>query len=46
MDYLIIRKENQDIFVEIYDKVTGEYFKNESLLTDKNIKKMSTKKGR
>jgi len=29
MDYLIIRKENQDIFVEIYDKVTGEYFKNE-----------------
>jgi hypothetical protein len=29
MDYLIIRKENQDIFVEIYDEVTGEYFKNE-----------------
>jgi hypothetical protein len=29
MDYLIIRKENQDIFVEVYDEVTGEYFKNE-----------------
>jgi len=29
IDYLMIRKENQDIFVEIYDKVTGEYFKNE-----------------
>ena len=25
----MIRKENQEIFVEIYDKVTGEYFKNE-----------------
>jgi hypothetical protein len=29
IDYFMIRKENQDIFVEIYDKVTGEYFKNE-----------------
>jgi hypothetical protein len=29
MDNLIIQKENQDIFVEIYDEVTGEYFKNE-----------------
>ena len=29
MDHLIIRKENQDIFVEIYDEATGEYFKNE-----------------
>ena len=29
MDYLIIRKEEQDIFVHIYDEETGEYFKNE-----------------
>ena len=29
LNYLIIRKENQDIFVQIYDEVTGEYFKNE-----------------
>ena len=29
MDHLIIRKENQDSFVQIYDKATGEYFKNE-----------------
>jgi len=29
MDHLIIRKENQDIFVQIYDEATGEYFKNE-----------------
>jgi hypothetical protein len=29
MDHFIIRKENQDIFVEIYDEVTGECFKNE-----------------
>ena len=29
VDYFMIRKENQDVFVEIYDKVTGEYFKNE-----------------
>jgi len=29
MDHFIIRKDNQDIFVEIYDKTTGEYFKNE-----------------
>ena len=28
-DLLIIRKENQDIFVQIYDEATGEYFKNE-----------------
>ena len=29
MTFLIIRKENKDIFVEVYDKATGEYFKNE-----------------
>jgi len=29
MDHLIIRKDNQDIFVQIYDELTGEYFKNE-----------------
>jgi hypothetical protein len=29
MDFLIIRKEHKDIFVEVYDEVTGEYFKNE-----------------
>jgi hypothetical protein len=29
MDYLIIRKDNQDIFVEVYNEATGEYFKNE-----------------
>ena len=34
MDHLIIRKENQDIFVEIYDEVTGEYFKNEYRLNE------------
>jgi len=34
MDHLIIRKENQDIFVQIYDEVTGEYFKNEYRLNE------------
>jgi hypothetical protein len=34
MDHLIIRKENHDIFVEIYDEVTGEYFKNEYRLNE------------
>ncbi|MCL2246271.1 MAG: hypothetical protein FWC10_04070 [Lentimicrobiaceae bacterium] len=29
IDYLIIRKEHKDIFVQVYDKVTDEYFKNE-----------------
>jgi len=29
MDHFIIQKDNQYIFVEIYDEVTGEYFKNE-----------------
>jgi hypothetical protein len=29
MDFLIIRKENQNIFVRVYDETTGEYFKNE-----------------
>ena len=29
IDFLIIRKENKDVFVEVYDKITGEYFKNE-----------------
>ncbi|MCL2246002.1 MAG: hypothetical protein FWC10_02695 [Lentimicrobiaceae bacterium] len=28
-DLLIIRKENQDVFVQVYDDATGEYFKNE-----------------
>jgi len=31
MDHLIIRKENQDIFVQIYDEVKGEYFNEYSL---------------
>ena len=34
MDYFIIRKENQDIFVQIYDEATGEYFKNEYNLNE------------
>ena len=34
MDYFIIRKENQDIFVQIYDEATGEYFKNEYSLRE------------
>jgi hypothetical protein len=29
MDFLIIWKDNQVLFVEVYDKITGEYFKNE-----------------
>jgi len=29
MDYLIINKENEVLFVEIYDETTSEYFKNE-----------------
>lgn len=29
MHCLIIRKDNKDIFVEVYDYATGEYFKNE-----------------
>jgi len=28
-DLFIIRKENEDIFVQVYDEATGEYFKNE-----------------
>ena len=28
-EFLIIQKENQDIFVEMYDETTQEYFKNE-----------------
>jgi hypothetical protein len=45
-DLLIIRKENQDIFVQIYDEVTGEFFKNEyrfselfNLLKELNLRK-------
>jgi hypothetical protein len=34
MDYLIIRKENKDIFVEVYDYATREYFKNEYSLSE------------
>ena len=41
MDFLIIRKEHKDIFVEVYNETTGEYLKNEyssgeliTLLTD------------
>jgi hypothetical protein len=34
MDYLLIQKENQDIFVQKYDKATGEYFKNEYSLSE------------
>jgi hypothetical protein len=29
MDYFIIRKDNKDVFVQVYDEVTSEYFKNE-----------------
>ena len=29
MDYLIIKKENKEIFVEVYDEETKEYYKNE-----------------
>ncbi|MCL2290214.1 MAG: hypothetical protein FWC34_05845 [Bacteroidetes bacterium] len=29
IDYLIINKENKDIFVKVYDEITGEYFKYE-----------------
>jgi len=29
MDYMIIRKEHKDIFVQVYDEATGEYFKSE-----------------
>jgi len=29
LDYLIIRKEQKDIFVQVFDEITGEYFKNE-----------------
>jgi len=29
MDYLIIRKENRDIFVQVYDEATSEYLINE-----------------
>ena len=31
MDHLIIKKENQDIFVKIYDETTDEYFNEYSL---------------
>jgi hypothetical protein len=29
IDYLIFRKENKDVFVEVYDEISGLYFKNE-----------------
>jgi len=29
MYYFIIRKENKPLFVEVYNEITGEYFKNE-----------------
>ena len=44
-ELLIIRKENQDIFVQVYDEATGAYFKNEyrfsellNLLKDLNLR--------
>ena len=44
-DFLIIRKEDKDIFVEVYNETTGEYFKNEyssgeliKLLKDRAVK--------
>jgi hypothetical protein len=36
MSYLIIRKENKDIFVQVYDKATDEYFKNEYSFSEIN----------
>jgi len=46
MEYLIIRKENQDIFVEIYDEVTDEYFKNEYSFSEliSHLKELSLRK--
>jgi hypothetical protein len=51
VDYLIIRKENQDIFVEVYDEVTdeylnGEYFKNEFSFSELNnhLKELNLRK--
>jgi len=29
LDFLIIKKEDKDVFVEVYNEATGEYFKNE-----------------
>jgi len=34
MDFLIIRKDNKDIFVEVYDETTKDYFKNEYNFND------------
>ena len=34
IDYLYIQKENKDIFVELYDYATREWFKNEYSLND------------
>ena len=34
MDYLMIRRENQDIFVQVYDRATREYFKYEYTLSE------------
>ena len=46
MEYLIIRKENQDIFVQVYDEVTGEYFKNEYSFSEliSHLKALSLRK--
>jgi len=45
MDYLIIRKENKDIFVQVYDEATGEYCKNEYSFSEVvNLEKERAKK--
>jgi len=45
MDYLIIRKENRDIFVQVYDEDTGEYLINEYSLGEIiSLKKERAKK--
>jgi len=52
MDYLIIRKENQDIFVQIYGEITGEYFNEYSLselinhLKELNLREKEARKRR
>jgi len=40
VDYLMIRKEGQDIFVQIYDEVTGEYIKGESFKDEYSLSEL------
>ena len=41
VDYLIIRKENQDVFVEMYDVVTDEYLKGKYFINEFSLSELN-----